>query len=276
MIGLVDVRKPAVAGRFYASEPDALGEQVQSAFEHPLGPGSPTGQQGDSPISGLVVPHAGMLYSGPIAAHAYAALASRRPETVVIVGPNHTGVGAPVALPERDHWRTPLGELPIGTGLRDELASETEARIDGQAHAREHAAEVQLPFLQELFDEVSILPISLRRQEAAVARDLGSAIASTADDVTVVASSDFTHYEPHDVALKRDELALERIRAGDPDGLVETVESEGLSVCGYGAIATMLHAVDGDPDVLAHATSGETAGSKDEVVSYAAIAVTGK
>ncbi|WP_136689904.1 AmmeMemoRadiSam system protein B [Halorhabdus amylolytica] len=273
---MTDVRDPAVAGRFYAGTERALREQIDSVYAHGIGPGSrPEVRTGEPSVAGLVVPHAGMPFSGPVAAHAYAALAaSGRPKTVVVVGPNHTGVGSPMALPGNDRWLTPLGDVPVATELRDEIATETDATVDDRAHTREHAAEVQLPFLQDLYDGASILPISLRRQDAEKARRLGAAIDDAGDDATVVvASSDFTHYEPHDIALQRDELALDRIRASDPDGLVETVEREGLSVCGYGAIATMLRAVEGDVDVLAHATSGDTAGSKDEVVGYAAVAV---
>jgi len=273
---MTSVREPAVSGRFYAGTARELGEQVASCYTHAVGPGSrPEIETGDPSIEGLVVPHAGLPFSGPVAAHAYAALAaSGRPETIVVVGPNHTGVGSPVALPEADRWRTPLGEVPIATELRGTLAETTDATVDERAHTREHAAEVQLPFLQDLYDEFSVLPISLRRQDAEAARRLGNAIADAGDDTTVVvASSDFTHYEPHDIALEQDELALDRIRAGDPEGLVETVDDEGLSVCGYGAIASMLHTVEGDVNVLAHATSGDTAGSTDEVVGYAAVAV---
>ncbi|WP_135662495.1 AmmeMemoRadiSam system protein B [Halorhabdus rudnickae] len=273
---MTNVRDPAVSGRFYAGDERALREQIASVYAHEIGPGSrPDVQPGEPSIAGLVVPHAGLPFSGPVAAHAYAALAvSGRPDTVVVVGPNHTGVGEPVALPGSDDWRTPLGDLPVDKALRGVLSETTEATVDERAHAGEHAAEVQLPFLQDLSDELSILPISLRRQDGETARRLGSTIEEAIDEATVViASSDFTHYEPHEKALERDELALDRIRADNPDGLLETVEREGLSVCGYGAIATMLRAVDGESEVLAHATSGDTAGSKDEVVGYAAVAV---
>lgn len=273
---MTDRRDPAVSGRFYAGHERGLREQIDSCYTHEVGPGSKPAVATKSPsIRGMVVPHAGVPFSGPVAAHAYAALATAgRPERVVIVGPNHTGVGAPVALPGTDRWTTPFGAVPVADELRATLADATDATVDERAHAREHAAEVQLPFLQNRYDDVSILPISLRRQDAETARRLGAAIETATDaETVVVASSDFTHYEPHDVALERDELALERIQEGDPDGLVETVEQEGLSVCGYGAIATMLQAINGDVDVLAHATSGNTAGSKDDVVGYAAVTV---
>lgn len=273
---MTGVRNPAVSGRFYADSEQALTEQVHSSYTHAVGPGSrPDVTTGDPTIGGVIAPHAGLPFSGPVAAHAYAALAaSGRPETVVILGPNHTGLGARVALPEYDTWRTPLGDLPVATDLREDIADATAATVDGRAHAREHAAAVQLPFLQDLYGSVSILPISLRRQDAETAREMGQALADLrADGTVIVASSDFTHYEPHDVALERDALALERIREHDAGGFLEAVDREGLSICGYGAIATMLYAVEGTVDVLAHATSGDTAGSPEDVVSYAAVTV---
>lgn len=273
---MTNLRTPAVAGRFYAENEQALRDQIHSCYRHDVGPGtSPGVEDGPPAIRGIVAPHAGLPFSGPVSAHAYAALeASGRPETVVIIGPNHTGIGASIALPEADEWRTPLGDHQIDERLRQTVKAETDATIDGLAHRREHAAEVHLPFLQERFGDVSILPISLRRQDKTTASALGEVLRVTSDDDTVIiASSDFTHYEPHEVALERDQLALDPIREMDPDGLIETVQREGLSVCGYGAIATMMHAVEGTVEVLKHATSGDTSGSKDEVVSYAALTV---
>lgn len=271
-----NVRESAVAGRFYARQAPELQDQVLACYDHDIGPGSRPSVADEPPhIRGLVSPHAGLPFSGPVAAHAYAALGTAgTPDTVVVIGPNHTGVGVSIAIPGHDAWQTPLGTVPIDTGLCERLVETTDATVDNRAHAREHAAEVQLPFLQELYESVSLVPISLRRQDAATARQLGTALAESIDERTVVvASSDFTHYEPHDVAMARDEQALEHIREHDPTGLIETVEREELSVCGYGAIATMLHAVEGSVDVLAHASSGDTAGSKNEVVGYGAVAV---
>jgi len=275
---MASVRRPAVAGRFYAGDEPSLREQVEAMFSHTIGPGSvPTTRTGSPDITGLVAPHAGLPFSGPVAAHSYAALAeSGTPETVVIVGPNHTGVGGTVAIPSDDEWRTPFGAIRIDADLRERIVDETVATVDDRAHASEHAAEVQLPFLQYLYDDLAVVPISLRRQDGEVSRQLGEALATHADTETIViASSDFTHYEPHDVAIERDELALDRIQANDPAGLIETVEREGLSVCGYGAIAAMLWASgeDAETDILAHATSGDTAGGRDDVVGYAAVAV---
>jgi len=277
---MASTRQPAVAGRFYVRTEPSLREQIEAAFTHEIGPGSvPTPADGPPDVTGLIAPHAGLPFSGPVAAHSYAALAeSGTPETVVIVGPNHTGVGAAVAVPGDDEWNTPFGSVRIDAGLREKLVDGTDATVDDRAHASEHAAEVQLPFLQHLYDDLAVLPISLRRQDADVAQALGDVLETHAGGGTVViASSDFTHYEPHEVAIDRDELALDRIDATDPAGLIETVEREGLSVCGYGAIAAMLWAsgADSQVDVLAHATSGDTAGSRDEVVGYASVVVRG-
>ncbi|WP_158854112.1 AmmeMemoRadiSam system protein B [Halorhabdus sp. CUG00001] len=273
---MAGVREPAVAGRFYASQAEALQEQLRACYDHQIGPGTrPSPPAGTPAVAGLLTPHAGLPFSGPVAAHAYAALGTGgTPETVVVIGPNHTGIGANIAIPGHDAWQTPLGTVPIDGTVREQLVETTDATVDNRAHAREHATEVQLPFLQELYDSVSVLPISLRQQDEATARELGSAIAETLTERTVlIASSDFTHYEPHDVAMARDELALDPIREHDPDALIETVEREALSVCGYGAIATLLYALEGSVDVLAHASSGETAGSMAEVVGYGAVAI---
>ncbi|WP_181686246.1 AmmeMemoRadiSam system protein B [Halorhabdus salina] len=273
---MTNIREPTVAGRFYASQAGAVQEQILACYDHEIGPASGLSVSAGTPnVNGFVTPHAGLPFSGPVAAHTYATLGNGgTPDTAVVIGPNHTGIGANVAIPGHDAWQTPLGTVPIDGALRERLVETTDATVDDRAHAREHAAEVQLPFLQELYDSISVLPISLRQQDGATARELGSALAESITKRTVVlASSDFTHYEPHDVAMARDELALNPIRDHDPEGLIETVEREALSVCGYGAIAAMLYAVEGCVDVLAHASSGETAGSKAEVVGYGAVAV---
>lgn len=273
---MAKIREPVASGRFYVKDESELRQQVEGCFTHDIGPGRvPTVGDSASMID-MVTPHAGLPFSGPVAAHAYDRLASAgRPATVVIIGPNHTGVGANVALPENDAWRTPLGTVEVDTDLREDLLDRTDAVVDGSAHAGEHAAEVQLPFLQFLYDDFTILPISLRRQTADISHRLGDALAAhSTEDTAILASSDFTHYEPHEVALEHDRLALDQIEATDPDGLIETVNRENLTVCGYGAIASLLVAnPDPDVDILAHATSGDTGGSKDSVVGYAAIAL---
>jgi len=158
------VRPAVVAGMFYPGAPDALREAIAQAFRSPFGPGVlPVTQAGPRQLAGIVVPHAGYQYSGPCAACAYAAVArDGRPAAVVLLGVNHHGIGAPLAVSPAMHWQTPLGEMPVATALRERLLQRVAGvKADNRAHQQEHSLEVQVPFLQYLFGEVPILPISL-------------------------------------------------------------------------------------------------------------------
>jgi hypothetical protein len=295
------VRDPAVAGQFYAADPAALGEQIADCFAHEIGPGrlgeadrsgDEAGDSSPRRLRGLVAPHAGYSYSGPVAAHAFAALArSPRPDAVVVLGPNHTGVGERVAVSPADAWRTPLGTVPVATDLASALVSAVPAaEFDERAHAREHAIEVQLPLLQYVADDLSVLPVCMRDQTRETSLAIGDALAElveTSDaELLLLASTDLTHYEPHERATEADRAVLERIEAGDYDGLYDRLERTGHSMCGYGAVAAVLRAtpdlaveVGATPDLaveietFAYATSGDTGGSRDSVVGYAAAGV---
>jgi hypothetical protein len=278
----MSVRAPAVAGRFYAGTAADLEAQIEDCFTHDLGPGSvPTVADGPPELRAVVAPHAGYPYSGPVAAHGFAALArSGTPETAIIVGPNHTGRGAGVAVAAADRWQTPLGEVTIDDDLRETLRSHSdEAVIDDSAHVGEHAAEVEIPFLQYLFDDIAVLPISMRKQDSEASHDLGAAMAAAASDrnVVFVASTDMTHYEPHERAVERDRLAIERMEAVDPDGLIEVVRREDLSMCGYGAVAASFVAAReqgaSHGELYQHATSGDTTGDRSQVVGYCSMGV---
>lgn len=276
------IRSPAVAGQFYEGTAAGLREQIESAFTHEVGPGSiPAPLEATPDIHGLVSPHAGYPYSGPVAAHGFAALADAgSPEAVVIVGPNHSAAGEPVAVTEADAWETPLGSVPIHDELREELVGGTgDIVADERTHAGEHSIEVQVPLLQYLFGDVPILPIAMtdQREETVMdlASDLHEALESIDESVTIVASTDFTHYEPHNVAERQDHKAIERIEALDATGLLETVASERISMCGYGptaaAVETVSRAEGTEGRLLQYATSGDTAGSPREVVGYASM-----
>jgi hypothetical protein len=284
------VRDPAVAGQFYAADPAALGEQIADCFAHEIGPGRlgeadrTGGEAGDSAprrLRGLVAPHAGYPYSGPVAAHAFAAVARSRPDAVVVLGPNHTGVGGQVAVSPADAWRTPLGTVPVATDLASTLVSAVPAAgFDDRAHAREHAIEVQLPLLQYVADDPSVLPVCMRDQTRETSLAVGDALAElveTSDaELLLLASTDLTHYEPHERATEADRAVLERIEAGDYDGLYDRLERTGHSMCGYGAVAAVLRATAdraGERETFAYATSGDTGGPRDSVVGYAAAGV---
>ncbi|MFB6133438.1 MAG: AmmeMemoRadiSam system protein B [Halanaeroarchaeum sp.] len=277
-------RQPAVAGQFYPADEAALREKLEWAFAHELGPGGPPRPDPGNPDTyGVVAPHAGLSYSGPVAAHAYAALAEAgTPDVVIALGPNHTGRGKAVSVSEAERWRTPLGAVEIHEEARSVLLDRSAVATAGSvAHASEHAVEVHLPFLQYLYDDPpAVLPIAVGRQDDAVVADLGPAIAATIEDVdaagVTVASTDLTHYEPRDVAQRKDEMVIDRIEALDASGLLDLVESESISMCGYGPTAAVIHAV---ADVgattgrrLEYATSGDLGGDPSSVVGYCAAA----
>ncbi len=276
-------RSPAVAGLFYPDTQDELVNAVEACFAHDLGPGSPPEEGGsERALRGLVCPHAGYAFSGPVAAHAFKRLAEDGlPGTVVVVGPNHRGAGAGVAL-GTEPFDTPLGTVEIDEEIVSALLSAEEtAEIverDDRAHRREHSLEVQLPFVQYLAGlysrEVKMVPICCRRQNLEVAKQLGSSIREAAQDkdVVVIASSDFSHYVPKATAERQDRIALDAIERNDPEGLFRAVEQHGITMCGYGPVAAMMVACEGRRgELLKYATSGDVVSHRD-VVGYAALA----
>lgn len=274
-------RPPAVAGQFYAGTERALSEQVESAFEHPLGPGQvPSVESHGELPTAIISPHAGYLYSGPVAAHGFSRLATGgKPEAVVLLGPNHGRGGAPIAISGVDSWDTPLGSVPVHDDLRSALDAAPGLAIDESAHEGEHSLEVQVPFLQYLYEEVPIVPVLMSRQDERRIDQVVSALsdARVADrDVVLVASTDLTHYEPHETAKRADEPIREAIEKMDADAIVETARS-GHTMCGFGPTAAILRASESrgatEGSVLAYATSGETAGGTDSVVGYVSAAI---
>ena len=294
---MTDVRPPAVAGKFYQGDPSALEEQIEGCFLDEYGPGTVpdrvgtsdhySGESRESPgeLLGLVVPHAGYPYSGPIAAHSYATLVrSKVPETAVILGPNHRQVGAEIALPSHDAWETPLGTLPVDDRLREVVLEEDDRiRIDDSAHGGEHAVEVQLPFLQYLDATSRILPVAVATRDRSRCESLGEAIAraleGTDRDAVVIASTDLTHYEPPEAAAAADEPVLELLADLDPAGLFDHVERTAHTMCGPGATAATLDASKRlgaeAGTVYAYATSAETADTGGRSVGYGAVGLHG-
>lgn len=281
-------RPPAVAGQFYEGNRAGLLRELEQCFVGPLGPGRlpAVTEQPSGNILGLVSPHAGYYYSGSAAAFAYEALAADGlPDAAVLLGPNHYGLGAAVAISPDDAWATPLGEMRADAEIAEKIIRLSRfAEVDELPHAREHSIEVQLPFLQYVGGEsVRIVPISiahLRLQDAlALVDDLGNAIAEafTGRRAVVIASTDFTHYESRTVAQATDSLAIERILAMDPQGLIEIVYSRGITMCGAVGAAVMLEACRrlgaGHATQLTYYTSGDVSGDVDQVVGYGSLTV---
>lgn len=284
-----------MAGAFYEADPGELRRQVEGCFTHALGPGQLPGEGGARALKALVVPHAGLPYSGPVAAHAYAALAEDGlPEAVVVVGPNHSGVGG-LADTSGEDWLTPLGRARQHERLRKALEGGIVERND-DAHAMEHSIEVQLPFLQWLAAragrELAFVPLVMGLQDETTAEELGrvlaEAVARTGLDVLLVASSDLMHAGPtyevrpprgtrvDEFARAQDERALEPIQALDADHLLDAVRRHEITMCGAGPVAAVLRAARAlgaaQARVLAHATSYDVE-PHHSCVGYAAVAV---
>ena len=261
------IRTAAVSGSFYAGTKDRLRAQLDA-----LRPGDASPRE----ALGVVVPHAGYVYSGRVAAAVYARVI--RPETWVIVGPNHTGSGAKASIMTSGAWETPLGRMAIDAELGQTiLAHSSTLREDHLAHAREHSIEVQLPFLQAEEPGSRFVPIALFSHDYEVCRDVGlaaaAAIRATCRRTVLVASTDMSHYVSRAVATASDRKAIDAILALDPESLHQVVRREGISMCGFHAAAAVLVAAKAlgatSAELVAYTDSGAVTGDTTEVVAYA-------
>ncbi len=274
------VRKPAVAGTFYAATRDGVLGQLEWSYQHRLGPGEmpEVDAAGTRDIVGLIAPHAGYMASGPVAAHAYGALARDGiVDTAVIVGPNHTGYGNAISVWVSGAWSTPLGNARVDEVSARQLVGGI-VRADESAHIYEHSVEVQVPWLQHLYgDSVRIVPVAMLAQDLKSAEELGSALAELQGNVVLIASTDFTHYEPQASAMHKDATVIEAIRSLDSSEMYRRLGEEACSMCGYGPVAAVVHAAKlrgaVRTELLAYATSGDVIGDYSRVVGYASIAL---
>ncbi len=273
------MRSPAVAGQFYPASREALIEQIERCFLHSLGPGKlPVFDSREARrIVAGIVPHAGYIYSGYEAAHVYYALAREEtPRSIVLLGPNHTGMGSLVAVSMQD-WRTPLGVARCDRELAEELFTGCDViDADEIAHAYEHSIEVQLPFLQYIYGgDFKFVAISLGLQELEVSREIASCLSRVDRDILILASSDFTHYESASQARQKDMLAIEAILALNEELFLRRVYEHRISACGYGAIATAIAAAKtrgaAHAELLKYGNSGDVTGDYGSVVAYAGI-----
>jgi AmmeMemoRadiSam system protein B len=277
------MRDPVVAGQFYEGWEKGLRRQVENCYRHNLGPGSlPSVAEGapTAPV-GWVVPHAGFMYSGPVAAHAYSDMASRGvPPTVVVFGTQHRTTRT-VAITYEDH-STPLGTCKVDQELA-RAVTKGPIEVNDYVHMAEHSLEVQLPFLQHLRPDVRIVPIAVGMVDHKVAVEVGEVVrrAFEGRPLVAVASTDLTHHNFVGVATRqdrewlaqRDKLAIDRILALDPKGLHDVVIDEGITMCGMPPVMAMMETIKGTrAQVLKYACSADVAPS-DYVVGYAAIRV---
>lgn len=279
------IRYARYAGSFYAGTKESLKKQIEECFTHRLGPGSlpRLNEAGERRIIGLVCPHAGYMYSGPVAASAYHRLASDgRVDVFVIFGPNHQGIGSGVALMDRGVWRTPLGDAEVdGETAKEILRHSRIIDVDDAAHAYEHSIEVQLPFLQYIYGgSLKFVPICFLMQDLETAIEVGQAVAEAVKgrNVAIIASSDWTHYEPHSIAYKKDTEAISAVLKLDEKLFYEILERRRISACGYGPVAALIVAAKRlgatGAELLNYKTSGDVTGDTSAVVGYAAISIT--
>lgn len=265
------IRQPAVAGQFYPGTPKDLDRTVRSLTR-------------DVPekvrARGIVVPHAGYVYSGAVAGEVFSSV--EIPVRNIVFCPNHTGAGADAAIMSRGSWRMPWGDVPIDEPLASRLlASSLLLTEDVKAHGREHSLEVQLPFLRRFRESFRFVPIALGRLSVADCRSLGEDVANALrddpDPPLLIASSDMTHYESDAAAKKKDQRAIAKILALDPEGLYDTVRSERITMCGVIPTTVVLFAALSlgatEARLIRYATSGDVSGDRNQVVGYAGLAI---
>jgi hypothetical protein len=269
------VRRPAVAGRFYPGKAEVLTRQLDQCLA------------GDTPVAekveaalGCIVPHAGYMYSGPVAGAVFQRLPARA--TYIILCPNHTGRGAPLAIMSKGEWLTPLGAVAIDAEWAARLQHSCHLLMeDAKAHEGEHAIEVQLPFLQRSVGAFTFVPITIGVSRFAALEALGhgmaQALKGSANPVLIVASSDMNHYEPDDVTRVKDHKAIDQILALDPAGLYEVVGKEDITMCGSGPAVAMLTAARElgatRAELVRYATSADASGDRSAVVGYAGVVI---
>lgn len=259
-------REPIVQGRFYPGNPAELKKNLEDCWSHPLGIGQRSLAVG-GPLAGMIVPHAGYVFSGPVASWAFQRLAMETPppEVIVLLGPKHTPFGARAAISAAAGWKTPLGSVPVHDEFRQKLAAKKMFQIDDQAHAGEHSLEVQIPFLQKVLpvDAYRILPIALQYAPYAVCREWGEALGEflreeSATRITCVVSSDFSHDTPREEAYRLDRQVLDVIESRSAEAFYRLVVSEDRSICGVIPITVFLVAMESArvrARVLTYATS---------------------
>jgi AmmeMemoRadiSam system protein B len=266
------LREPTVAGRFYPADAAVLRGDLHSYL-------SPHHQL----ISALacMVPHAGYIYSGAVAGAVFSRIAI--PSRCIILCPNHTGRGHPLSLMLEGAWRTPLGDVNIDNELAESLLQAFPPLADdAEAHRFEHAIEVELPFLQVIRPEITLVPIAVGTSRLVLLEKLGEAVAQVIQncghEVLIIASSDMNHYEDDATTRVKDRKAIEQILALDPVGLHETVINESISMCGFGPTVAMLTAAKRlsakKADLVQYATSADASGDRETVVGYAGMVVT--
>ena len=276
------IRKPAVAGTFYPENPEVLKKTIEDCFKNKFGighiPKLNDFDGSDYPVN-VMVPHAGYIYSGPVASHGYCQIVQNGfPEVFIILSPNHTGYGREISVFNEGEWITPLGSVQIDDEFAEAIISHSDiASADFTAHRYEHSIEVQLPFLQYFSDNFKIVPITMGSQSFTATNDLAKAIFEAANDLNksycVIASTDLSHFNNQEKANTVDGFVLEDIEEMNEFKLFEEVIQYNITMCGYGPVMTTIAlskmSNKSNCEILAYKTSGDVTGDLSSVVGYA-------
>jgi AmmeMemoRadiSam system protein B len=265
------IRNPVVAGKFYSGTKESLVKEVSGHID---------GAADKEECYGAISPHAGYIYSGAVAGRVLSRVKLK--SGVIILGPNHTGEGARFALASNNRWRTPIGDVPIDAALsKTILEHAADIEEDDSAHAFEHSIEVLLPFLQVVNENFSFVPISIGETDIDLLKRAGRSIADAVlaynKGVTVITSSDMTHYESAKAAKAKDKIAIDAIIELDEDRLIEEVAGHNISMCGVAPTIVMITALKAlgakKAELVSYATSGDISGDNSNVVGYAGLLV---
>ena len=270
------LRKAAVAGTWYPGTADALAREVDRYLAGASGAAAP------GRLVALISPHAGLRYSGPVAAYGYSLLRGRSALTAVLVGPSHRAAFRGIAVQARGEWETPLGRVSVDEATTEALLAAGEGLVfdDPGVHRQEHSLEMQMPFLQRLVPSLRIVPLMMGSQSREEVAGLGDALARAlaGRDVLLVASSDLSHFEPAPVANRLDAVVVDQVSRFDDDALLSRLERHENVACGGGPIVAVMRAARAlgadHATVLKYADSGDVAGDKSQVVGYLSAALT--
>ncbi len=273
-MALSKVRKPVVAGKFYPQYAKDINKEIDAFLEDNKGP--------KLEAIGCILPHAGYLYSGKVAAVTLSQI--NIPDIIILLGPNHTGNGSAYSIMTDGLWETPLGQVGIDRELAQLiLRSSNHLEDDSLAHLEEHSLEVELPMLQYFKNDFKIVPIAFMSEEPDILKEIGKDIAGVIRDfdykgkVLLLASSDMTHYEPVEKAKVKDKEAIEAILELDEDKLMRRIKHFNISMCGYAPVTVMLSAAKAlgakSGRLALYQTSGDITGDKTSVVGYAGVVV---
>jgi AmmeMemoRadiSam system protein B len=275
------LRQPAVAGAFYPDDPEKLARLIESCFLDDSGvgyiPELNSFEGSDYPIN-VMVPHAGYVYSGPTAAHAYSKLVKDGyPETFVILCPNHTGYGADVSVYNEGSWVVPNGVCDVDNELADEIIKNSNfAKADFNAHLKEHSCEVQLPFLKYFDSNFKIVPICMMDQSVETSKDLANSIYESSQNIgrkiTLIDSTDLSHFKSQEKTIEHDNLVFNEVFNANTEGLYQVVKNEQISICGYGPTMVSMEFSkklgQKNFELLQHSTSGDITLDYASVVGY--------